>query len=56
MRRRLRLIWLRLAREFVALSIACLGALVVMAAMKLDEDTVVDFLRGILEKAEDDGA
>lgn len=50
MRRRLRL---RLVREFVALSIACLGALIISAAMKLDGDVVVDFLKGILEKAED---
>lgn len=43
----------RLIREFVALSIACLGALVVAAAMHVDEDAVVDFLRGILREAED---
>ena len=48
MRRRLRLV-----REFVALTIAFLGALIISAAMKLEGDTVVDFLRGILEKAED---
>lgn len=43
---------LRLVREFVALSIACLGALIISAAMKLDGDTVVNFLRGILSEAE----
>ncbi len=50
---RLRLIWLRLIRESIALALTCLGALVVVAAMKFDEDTVIDFLRASLEKAED---
>ncbi len=55
MRWRLRL---RLAREFVALSIACLSAWILAVAMHVDEDTVVDFLKGLLEglleKAEDE--